>query len=71
MTKSFDPSVPSPDGNTARTHRQLRCVKALFKIDDPELEQVLVVMLERLATNQPGLPPSVLPDATQPKPPQE
>ena len=71
MTKSFDPSVPFPDGDTARTHRQLRFVKALFKIDDPELEQALAVILERLAANQPGLPPLALPDATQPEPPQE
>jgi hypothetical protein len=58
MTESSDASVPFPDNDIARTRRQLRFVKALFKIDDPELEQALTVIMERLAANQPaGLPP--------------
>jgi hypothetical protein len=67
MTKSFDSSVPSPDSETALTHAQLRCVKALFKIDDPEPEQALALIIERLAANQPAgsLPPS---DGPQPEP---
>ena len=70
MTKSFDPSAPFPDRDTARTHRQLRFVKALFRINDPELEQALAVILERLADNQPGsaLPPPA-PNGPQPEPP--
>jgi len=70
MTKSFEPSVPCPDSETARTQRQLRCVRALFKIDDPELEQALALIIERLAASQPAgsLPP---PDGPQPEPPQE
>ena len=53
MTKSLDPSAPFPDRDTARTQRQLRCVKALFRIDDPELEQALALIMERLASNLP------------------
>ena len=72
MTKSFDPSVPFPDSNTARTHSRLHCVKALFKIDDPALEQAQVVMLERLAANQPGSAlPFAGPEGPEPKTPQE
>lgn len=33
----------------ARTYRQLRLAKALFQLDDPELEQALVLIVERLA----------------------
>ena len=51
-------SVPFPDNDIARTRRQLRVVKALFEIDDPELEQALTVIMERLAANQPtGIAP--------------
>jgi hypothetical protein len=48
MTNPSDPSVPFPDNDTARTRRQLRFVKALFKIDDPEVEQALAVIMDRL-----------------------
>ena len=60
MTKPSNPSVPFPDDDTARTRRQLRFVKALFKIDDPEVEQALAVIMERLAAAGPranALPP--------------
>jgi hypothetical protein len=50
MTNPSDPSVPFPDNDSARTRRQLRFVKALFKIDDPEVEQALAVILDRLTT---------------------
>jgi hypothetical protein len=73
MTKPSDPSVPFPDNDTARTRRQLRFVKALFKIDDPEVEQALAVIMERLASaNQPvdGLPPPA-PESPHAEPPQE
>jgi hypothetical protein len=59
MTNPSDPSVPFPDNDTARTRRQLRFVKALFRIDDPEVEQALAVIMDRLtAARQPanGLP---------------
>src|ERR1700682_4079652 len=73
MTKPSDPSVPFPDNDTARTRRQLRFVKALFKIDDPEVEQALAVIIDRLAAaRQPanGLPPPA-PESPHPEPPQE
>jgi hypothetical protein len=73
MTKPSDPSVPFPDNDTARTRRQLRFVKALFKIDDPEVEQALAVIIDRLAVaRQPanGLPPPA-PERAHPKPPQD
>lgn len=72
MTNAFDPSAPFPDSDTARTRRQLRFVKALFRINDPELEQALAVVLERLADNQSAdvLPPAP-PDGPQPEPPRE
>jgi hypothetical protein len=48
-------------------------VKALFKIDDPEVEQALAVIIDRLAAaRQPanGLPPP--PSASpRPEPPQD
>jgi hypothetical protein len=50
MTKSSDPSIPFPGADDARTRRQLRLIKALFRIDDPELEQALAVVVERLAS---------------------
>jgi hypothetical protein len=37
------------DSVSARTCRHLRLVKALFELDDPEIEQALAVILERLA----------------------
>ena len=67
MAKSFDSSLPCPDSETARTQRQLRCVRALYKIDDPELEQALALIIERLAASRPAgsVPPPVGP---QPEP---
>jgi hypothetical protein len=73
MTKPSDPSVPFPDNDTARTRRQLRFVKALFKIDDPEVEQALAVIIDRLAAaRRPanGLPPPA-PEIPHPEPPQD
>ena len=49
MTNSSDPSIPFPGADEARTRRQLRLIKALFRIDDPELEHALAVVVERLA----------------------
>jgi hypothetical protein len=73
MTKPSDPSVPFPDADAARTRRQLRFVKALFKIDDPEVEQALAVIVDRLAqAGQPAnsLPPPA-PESPRAEPPQE
>src|SRR4030081_265796 len=73
MTKPSDPSVPFPDADAARTRRQLRFVKALFKIDDPEAEQALAVIGARLAqAGQPAnsLPPPA-PESPRAEPPQE
>jgi hypothetical protein len=73
MTKPSDPSVPFPDNDTARTHRQLRFVKALFKIDDPEVEEALTAIVERLAAasqKADPLPPPA-PEGPRPKPPLE
>jgi hypothetical protein len=49
MTNPFDPTLAAPDGETARTYRQLRLMKALIRLDDPELEQALTLIVERLA----------------------
>jgi len=49
MTNPFDPSLAPPDGETARTYRQLRLMKALLQLDDPELEQALTLIVARLA----------------------
>jgi hypothetical protein len=73
MTNPSDPSVPFPDNDTARTRRQLRFVKALFKIDDPEDEQALAVIMERLAeARQPAnnMPPPA-PESPHAEPPQD
>lgn len=72
MTNPPDPSVLFPDNDTARTRRQLRFVKALFKIDDPEVEQALAVIMERLAARQPAstMPPPA-PESPHAEPPQD
>jgi hypothetical protein len=49
MTKPRDTSGPLPDAEMARTYRHLRFMKALFEIDDPELERALAVIMDRLA----------------------
>ena len=49
MSNPVDPTIPAPDGETARTYRQLRLMKALLQLDDPELEQALTLIVERLA----------------------
>ncbi len=47
MTHPVDPFVPTQD-DTARTQRQLRLMKALLELDDPEVERALTVIVERL-----------------------
>jgi hypothetical protein len=50
MTKQHPEHLsPLLDSVSARTCRHLGFMKALFEIDDPELEQALGVILERLA----------------------
>lgn len=49
MTNPFDPTLATRDSETARTYRQLRLMKALLQLDDPELEQALTLIVERLA----------------------
>lgn len=49
MTNPIDPTLTTPDTETARTYRQLRLMKALLQLDDPELEQALTLIVERLA----------------------
>jgi hypothetical protein len=49
MTKPSDSPISFPDADMAKTHRQLRLVRALFQIDDPELERALAVIMDRLA----------------------
>ena len=47
MTHPADPSAATPD-DAARTHRQLRLMRALVELDDPEVERALIVIVERL-----------------------
>jgi hypothetical protein len=49
MSDPFEPTISTPDTETARTYRQLRLMKALIKLDDPGLEQALTLIVERLA----------------------
>jgi hypothetical protein len=55
MSKPRDTSSQLPDADLAKTYRHLRFMKALFEIDDPELERALAVIMDRLAnTNAPA-----------------
>ena len=49
MTKPSELSISYPNADAAKTFRQLRLVRALFQIDDPELERALAVIIDRLA----------------------
>ena len=49
MTHPVDPTLATSATETARTYRQLRLMKALLQLDDPELEQALTLIVERLA----------------------
>ena len=42
-------TVIFPDTPDAKTRRYLRFFEALFKIDDPKIEQAIAVILESLA----------------------
>lgn len=49
MKQPSDPPILTPDAELARSYRQLRLVKALFRLDDPEVERALTLIVERLA----------------------
>jgi hypothetical protein len=57
MTHPADPFLSTLDGEAARTHRQLRLMKALFRLDDPEVERALTLIVERLAETGSGEDP--------------
>lgn len=54
MTHPIDPTLAASATETARTYRQLRLMKALLQLDDPELEQALTLIVERLAAASGG-----------------
>jgi hypothetical protein len=54
MKQPVDPSLSTPDAETARSYWQLRLVKALFRLDDPEVEGALTLIVERLAAAAAG-----------------
>jgi hypothetical protein len=67
--KSAELSFLYLDNDSVRIRRHLRLVTALLQIDDPKVEQALMVILERLAaaaqtSDQTG-PPSPGPGARQ------
>ena len=41
-----------PDTSDAKTRRYLRFFEALFRIDDPEVEQAIIVILEGLVRSR-------------------
>jgi hypothetical protein len=49
MTHPTENPIAFPDADVAKTYRHLRFVRALFEIDDPELERALVIVMDRLA----------------------
>jgi uncharacterized protein YjgD (DUF1641 family) len=69
MKHPVDPSISTPDAETARSYRQLRLMKALFRLDDPEVERALTLIVERLAAAGAGDDRSVpAPQGPSPKP---
>jgi hypothetical protein len=42
-------ALPFPDSDAARTRRYLRVCKALFEIDNPEIEEAVALLCEHLA----------------------
>jgi hypothetical protein len=49
MTIESSEPFPFKDSESARTGRHLLLFKALLQIDDPEVEQALAIILDRLA----------------------
>jgi hypothetical protein len=69
MKQPSDPPIPTPDAELARSYRQLRLVKALFRLDDPEVERALTLIVERLAAADAGDDRSTpVPQGPSPKP---
>jgi hypothetical protein len=67
MTHPPDPSISTPEPDTARTSLQLRLMKALLRLDDPEVEQALTLIVERLiAAHEAGDDLPMLPPRPQP-----
>jgi hypothetical protein len=56
IPKSQKTTVIFPDTPDAKTRRYLRFFEALFGIDDPEVEQAIVVILEGLARSRAATP---------------
>ena len=73
MTKPSEPQSSLDDADTAKTYRQLSLVKALFRIDDPELERALNVIVDRLAAAGAAADDSLssMPGGAQPQSPHE
>ena len=57
MTHPADPFLSTLDGEAVRTHRQLRLMKALFRLDDPEVERAITLIVERLVETGSGKDP--------------
>jgi hypothetical protein len=72
MTRPADPPMSFPDADLAKTHRQLLLVRALFQLDDPELERALAVIINRLAKAN-AFPDRAFPisESSQPESPRE
>jgi hypothetical protein len=54
MKKPSDPTIFAPDADTARSCRQLRLMRALIRLDDPEVERALTLIVERLVASDGG-----------------
>jgi hypothetical protein len=71
MKYPSDPSISEPDADMAKTYRHLRLMRALFRLDDPELERALTLIVERLAeagiaADEFGAPPPQKPPPKSP-----
>jgi hypothetical protein len=49
MTKLSELLLAFPNGELAKTHRRLRIMRSVAEIADPEVEEALALILERLA----------------------
>jgi hypothetical protein len=69
MTKFSELLLAFPNGELAKTHRRLRIMQSVAEIGDPEVEEALALMLERLAAasrTMHGLPPKPPPPRRRP-----
>jgi len=67
MTKFSELLLSFPNGDLAKTHRQLRIMRSVVEIEDPQVEEALAILLERLAAA--SRQPHGLPQPPKPKPP--